>query len=718
MEKSESLSEPRHNRSRLSAVLGMHPEPIARRETPVNSRSDIETLISAKLALSEDDSNEVLRQAFQPFQQNDVTMHQEHRADDEYREQSFFKQSIVHAPADPIVPSYYGQQPSDVPTQTLAKTRLFEHPAVPDQPALPSVHPSRTRVMLMADKIMWHYRDPTGRVQGPFSGIEMHEWYKGGFFQPSLFVKREEDLEFETLQSLASRIGNHREPFLVPQPSRTQTQIIPPRSTTTLAGWSQAPILDHTAGLYQVNNQDMLTHEERLESPGMENSQVTTLAADKQNALEQRKQEEQYARAKISDYIQQPSTFIHGDFQQQPVQIVPQQQFQTQKTTSPLKALHQTQYEYQKASIPIPQSYEGPRTIKPISVQEKSSTIVSRSDLDHSIKNELPQKVQVSTTGPELEKPVISKPQTAATNSLSKPQRKIDIPQVDEIKSVLTGGQESSGMATPKKSSVAPWATAIPTERQKLSFVELQEQELQNVREAAAKKAESIESTKASASFASKFPDQAQWGNSAWNSASDKQDNYVQEKTLLEIQKEQKMEAQKSSAKQVMTAASVARGGDETGWQKVGREGRPKQPVQSSQPVKPNYDRIGVVPVTVPIRNSSLSKPVSSTPAKDAVAQWCRSALKNINEGVDKEGFVQMLLSLPVDSPETLEIISDSIYTNSSTIDGRRFALEFLSRRKGIHGTANSSSKKDGSGASGKDDSFTVVGRRKVKKIT
>lgn len=44
---------------------------------------------------------------------------------------------------------------------------------------------------------------------------------------------------------------------------------------------------------------------------------------------------------------------------------------------------------------------------------------------------------------------------------------------------------------------------------------------------------------------------------------------------------------------------------------------------------------------------------------------------------------MQMLLSFPLDpSPTVIEIISDSIYANSSTLDGRRFAAEFCQKRK------------------------------------
>lgn len=42
------------------------------------------------------------------------------------------------------------------------------------------------------------------------------------------------------------------------------------------------------------------------------------------------------------------------------------------------------------------------------------------------------------------------------------------------------------------------------------------------------------------------------------------------------------------------------------------------------------------------------------------------------------DDFVQQLLLLPAET----EIISDSVYANSQTLDGRRFAEEFIRRRK------------------------------------
>jgi len=47
------------------------------------------------------------------------------------------------------------------------------------------------------------------------------------------------------------------------------------------------------------------------------------------------------------------------------------------------------------------------------------------------------------------------------------------------------------------------------------------------------------------------------------------------------------------------------------------------------------------------------------------------------------EETLQFLLQFPLDPPQSdLELISDTIYSYSSTLDGRRFAAEFVSKRK------------------------------------
>ena len=144
--------------------------------------------------------------------------------------------------------------------------------------------------LVMPDKIQWEYRDPQGVIQGPFSGLEMHDWFKGGYFPQDLHVKRVEDPEFEPLSQLIRRIGNQREPFLVPlQGLVPLTQGGP--SWGPASGWSDN--VNQPPGTVQ---------------PPFANSFPTfgtTLTADQQNALERRKQEEQFLMARQREFLVQ-----------------------------------------------------------------------------------------------------------------------------------------------------------------------------------------------------------------------------------------------------------------------------------------------------------------------------------------------------------------------------------------------------------------------------
>lgn len=149
--------------------------------------------------------------------------------------------------------------------------------------------------MVMPDRMRWIYRDPQGNTQGPWTGLEMHDWFKAGFFSPDLQIKKLEDLEFEPLAQLVRRIGNSREPFLVPQigiphgPDPNSTTW-----TTAAAGAAQPPF------------------------PGSFPSFGTTLTAEQQNALERRKQEEQYLMARQKEHLAQQQA-VMKQMQLQPV---------------------------------------------------------------------------------------------------------------------------------------------------------------------------------------------------------------------------------------------------------------------------------------------------------------------------------------------------------------------------------------------------------------
>ncbi|KAJ5173409.1 hypothetical protein N7492_006002 [Penicillium capsulatum] len=151
-----------------------------------------------------------------------------------------------------------------------------------------NVPPAQQRTMVMPDRMRWIYRDPQGNIQGPWTGLEMHDWFKAGFFSPDLQIKKLEDTEFEPLAQLVRRIGNSREPFLVPQIG------IPHGPDPNPGQWTANP----TAGSAQPP------------FPGSFPSFGTTLTAEQQNALERRKQEEQYLMARQKEHLAQQQAIL------------------------------------------------------------------------------------------------------------------------------------------------------------------------------------------------------------------------------------------------------------------------------------------------------------------------------------------------------------------------------------------------------------------------
>lgn len=161
---------------------------------------------------------------------------------------------------------------------------------------------TQQRQMVMPDRMRWIYRDPQGNTQGPWSGLEMHDWYKAGFFSPELQVKKLEDTDYEPLAQLIRRIGNSREPFLVPQIGIPHgSSAAQPSSTATGAVPGAVPAASPSGGQAGAAQPPFASS---FPSFG------TTLTAEQQNALERRKQEEQYLMARQKEHLAQQQVMI------------------------------------------------------------------------------------------------------------------------------------------------------------------------------------------------------------------------------------------------------------------------------------------------------------------------------------------------------------------------------------------------------------------------
>jgi len=84
--------------------------------------------------------------------------------------------------------------------------------------------------------------------------------------------------------------------------------------------------------------------------------------------------------------------------------------------------------------------------------------------------------------------------------------------------------------------------------------------------------------------------------------------------------------------------------------------------------------------------------------------------------------FIKLIFSFPLDPPpELFDTISESVYANSSTLDGRRFATEFCEKRKAdavgarSRGTGGAGPSAGGSAASVKPASLADVVKMQPK---
>lgn len=124
---------------------------------------------------------------------------------------------------------------------------------VPPQPGAPQT--------IMVD---WFYRDPQGDTQGPFSAQDMSEWYKAGYFQESLMVRRSIDGAFMPLGQLVKVYGRNApflaatmmEPIQAPPPPPPAVEIDPYRVQQQQQQQRMAPP--------DVNGWNMMTPEQQI----------------------------------------------------------------------------------------------------------------------------------------------------------------------------------------------------------------------------------------------------------------------------------------------------------------------------------------------------------------------------------------------------------------------------------------------------------------------
>lgn len=640
--------------------------------------------------------------------------------------------------------------------------------------------PPMTRVMVMPDKLKWQYRDPTGQNQGPFSGLEMHDWYKAGFFQPNLLVKREEDEDFEPLSILVRRIGNQREPFLVPLPSRVS--ITAPARSGSQDGKESWPNGQNWSGGGQPP------------FPQSFPSFGTTLTAEQQNALERRKQEEQYLMHRQREFLQQQqmaqqmaaqrllhhqhpyghngqsfgygmdrrgSPFSSGSERQGSMSsfdmganggavggsgwggYAPQNQnaqrgpytdfgagiFDTPKSEVAEQTFREPERLVEHAREDFNTSTQG---------QEQSMTAKYQNTKQIDYATRMAQQAQAMQLQAEAAKKEALIAKEKHDNTRSSAQSDQSVFQQDSVtqqqaSSILQESklkaqaevtseqaQESDAIAPESPAAVytVPWA-AVSTKGRSLKEI----QDIEAKRAAAQRQAERQAALEAQAQAQAQADNNASQATSVtipplnWASESNNDAPITPgaawkssgttpgKKTLAQIQEEEELARKARAANQARVASQTSsnqtsistmgtRYADSAmktaspSWSTVGAGGRVSTP-STNRTTEQKLPSIVQSPATIKARAPVAStQPLTTRPVDpDAISpdflNWARSALKGLNPGVNFAEFLQLLLSFGTDGgKDTREIISDSIYANSATLDGRRFADEFCKRRK------------------------------------
>ncbi|XP_017019119.1 GIGYF family protein Gyf isoform X2 [Drosophila kikkawai] len=144
----------------------------------------------------------------------------------------------------------------------------------------PSLHQHHSHLMNSLNSNindLWFYRDPQTNVQGPFSPLEMTEWYRAGYFNENLFVRRFADNRFRPLGELI-KFCHGNMPF-------THSHLLPSPLELEMEIGDQKPLLEG-GGLRGGNQQQLLergslpvgNHQERLLEGGVQQQLLPTAA--------------------------------------------------------------------------------------------------------------------------------------------------------------------------------------------------------------------------------------------------------------------------------------------------------------------------------------------------------------------------------------------------------------------------------------------------------
>ncbi|KAL6450285.1 SMY2 Protein SMY2 [Candida maltosa Xu316] len=375
-------------------------------------------------------------------------------------------------------------------------------------------------------------------------------------------------------------------------------------------------------------------------------------------------------------------------------------------------------------------------TQEPLNVQPESNVPQQEDPVFEQIQNsvvtdflndEEPKQVEQQPQVQQQEQPVKKQPQQQTVAEEVKPvvRKEVEEPKEAEIEPIKP--VELKPSQTAPAPVLAPWASATTNatgtsssdsnaasktgaKKPALTLKEIQKLEAEKVAEQKrieaqikSEQAARAWANAAAAEKAAKLEKAAPALPSTWGSTP----TVPVTKTLAEIQKE---EAERARAKQVAAAAAANKlntnglsntpsfasalansvpKDDGPAWTTVSSK-KPLAPAMKKAASATTISTSTPASKTTPqlLRSVSANKQNTTTVNAQAIREdflvWARSNMTSLYPTVSKEDLLDIFITLPPNSADSASLIAETIYSSSATMDGRRFAQEFLKRRQKV----------------------------------
>lgn len=517
-------------------------------------------------------------------------------------------------------------------------------------------HPQEVSVptnLVSAAYTNWYYLDSSGVEQGPFDGVRMQEWYSGQWLQESLFIRRSQETEFYTIREFIIKVGDYLEPFLIPQfVPQVVTQVAPGLVTPESINW----VYRDTNGIEQ-GPFDGVRMQEWYSMEWLQNS-----------LLIRRVEEPKYYPLK--DFVHEVGDFAEPFLVPQP--FLSRKAFleDTQRLHEEIAARQREALRLQELQIAALQQQQQNGWAMRTAREAQSGDVSGRKVSVPSEPEEgLGKEVMQGRSNPML-------PESDTSEQSFSPPTDTEAYSGKKVNNLNIGVTEPKVKTT--TTPLAPWANQTKIKpKVALSLKEIQESEVAAATRKTQPEVVNHEQQK------DEVDDQAQSPSKVYgakdSNAKPKQatrhssssTNYGQS-TRAKVGAKGLIGADGSSKDSLLTGSAINAPGsvdDESPHH--------DRAVQSSFTTVSNASTEGTSKTT------TISSSTTGTACHEFI-NWCKHSLQSLEPGVNQTELLTMLVSLPVSMPESKEIIAESIYSSSTTMDGRRFANEFITRHKQV----------------------------------